>query len=373
MSTDTLQRLSYAGTRSGETIGLAVVGLKFGVTAIKWMQERYRTTAFKVALVCDRDEQLAAHIGRHLGVPWTSRFEDVLTSPLNVVALFTPPQGRSKLLRELIRAGKDVMTTKPFELESYAARELLEEAHLLGRIIHLNSPNPAGAPDLRCIQAWQERHKLGRAVALRADVWASYNENADGSWYDDPLRCPVAPIFRLGIYLINDAISLLGPVEQVFVMTSRIRTGRPTPDQALLSLRHSSGALTAITASFCVDDGASWRNSLTLNYERGTVFRNAGPSSAASGGELILRIKGPEGDGHIAESRMFPTVWSGEYDWDQFALAVVERRMPTAEDVASIVNGIAVVEAMARSESTGLPTSIRPRERPVYEGGPQPN
>jgi predicted dehydrogenase len=336
---------------------IAVVGLRFGVHAMRWIRERYRTSAVRVALVCDRDAALAEQVGKEMGVPWTTSFDEVLHGECPAVALFTPPAKRAELLRELLHAGKDVMTTKPFELDSVAAQAVLQEARSLGRVIHINSPVPGMAPDLRCIRTWQEQFRLGRPVALRADAWGSYQESADGTWYDDPARCPAAPIFRIGIYLINDAITLLGPVEHVHVITSRFRTGRPTPDQAILSMRHKSGALSAITASFCVGDGASYRNALTVNHEHGTVYRNIGSFPGDTGADLKLVCQGEQRHRPTAQAHFAP-VWSGEYDWDSFAEAVRERKPLSDQDVMVICEAIRVVEAMAESERTGMPVTL---------------
>jgi hypothetical protein len=38
-----------------------------------------------------------------------------------VIGLYTGPVGRAALIHRIIEAGKDVMTTKPFELDSEAA------------------------------------------------------------------------------------------------------------------------------------------------------------------------------------------------------------------------------------------------------------
>ena len=90
------------------------------------------------------------------------------------------------MIRRIVSAGKDVITTKPFELDPRAARGALEEAAALGRVVHLNSPRPRLAADLRQILRWQQQYELGRPVAARAETWCSYREQADGSWYDDP-------------------------------------------------------------------------------------------------------------------------------------------------------------------------------------------
>ena len=50
-------------------------------------------------------------------------------------------------------------------------------------------------------------------------------------------------MLRLGIYLVNDIISLAGPIEHTSFHGTRVRTGRPTPDNALLSMTCASGCV----------------------------------------------------------------------------------------------------------------------------------
>jgi len=55
-----------------------------------------------------------------------------------------------------------------------------------------------------------------------------------------------------------------------------VRTGRPTPDNALLTMSCASGCLASVYASFCVDDGDRYSNGLTLNYEREPFTETSG-------------------------------------------------------------------------------------------------
>src|SRR5262249_4882665 len=151
-----------------------------------------------------------------LGVRTYESLDEILADPvIPAVGLYTGPSRRADLLRKIIRAGKHVMTTKPFELDPHAALEVMQEARSRGCIVHLNSPAPVMPLDVSQIKQWQTEFRLGEPVACRADVWAGYREKADGSWCDDPELCPVAPIFRLGIYLINDLLEIFGPADEV--------------------------------------------------------------------------------------------------------------------------------------------------------------
>ncbi|MGB2976078.1 MAG: HEAT repeat domain-containing protein, partial [Phycisphaerae bacterium] len=267
--------------RTESRLRIGIVGLNFGRHILAQLRSGPAAGRFDVAAVCDLDAEKVRQYAGETGARACRDYAELLADPtIPAVGLFTPPAGRAELIRQALRAGKHVMTTKPFEVDVEAAAAILAEARAAGRIIHLNSPAPTLSPDLAQIRAWQSEYDLGRPVGCRAEVWADYRERADGTWYDDPRRCPVAPIFRLGIYLIHDVLLFFGAPQSVQVMHARVRTGRPTSDNAQLALRFRDGGLANIYASFCVGDGDSYRNGLTLNFERGTIYRNSGPQRA---------------------------------------------------------------------------------------------
>jgi predicted dehydrogenase len=283
-------------------IPIGIVGLNYGRWIIEdLLDEKAAGHYFRLAAVSDLDSSRAQAMADRTGARKMT-FEQILTDPgIPSIGLFTGPSGRAGMIRRIIRAGKDVMTTKPFELDVSEAISVLEEARALGRIVHLNSPAPVLPPDLARIEQWHDEYALGHPIACRADTYASYHEQADGTWYDDARRCPVSPVFRIGIYLINDLVRLFGEPDAVQVLSSRIRTGRPTPDNAQLGIRFKNGALANVFASLCIDDGQRWTNSLTLNYENGTIYRNIGPLAFDGGPEetTTLRLLArPEGTPH---------------------------------------------------------------------------
>jgi predicted dehydrogenase len=327
---------------------LAIVGLSFGKYIIGSMRSSKASDYFKLRGVSDLRRNLSEETAAEYGVKAYASIEEILEDDsIAVVGLYTQPYGRAKLLREILRAGKDVMTTKPFELDAEEAEDILHEAQSLGRVIHLNSPCPEPTLDLAQIETWVEEFNLGRLVGARGEVWAPYSEKADGSWMDDPMLCPGGAMMRLGIYLINDIIRLAGPVEQVNVIGSRVRTGRPTPDNALLTLACASGCLASVYASFCVDDGDRYSNGLTLNYERGTIYRNVGPESTlpkCDYSSLSLVMRQGEKRRIVAENSF--NEYSGIYQWEKFYRAIVKHESISDNYIQKIVVGVKVLEAM---------------------------
>ena len=314
---------------------------------------------FRLGAVCDLDPVLAKQTGQALGVPAYTSLDALLADPtIPAIGLFTGPAGRAPLLERIIRAGKDVMTTKPFELDAMAARSVLEEAAARGRVIHLNSPSVRPSPAMQQMLDWQR--DLGRPVGARGEVFCSYREEADGTWKDDPAHCPMGPLYRLGVYLINDLIRLFGPIRAIQPATSQLFTGRPTPDNAQLGLVFENGALGSVFASFCVDDGQYYSGSLHLHYERGTISRNLFPVAYGEGdlqSRLVLTIK--RGENRVETIRKnFPIL---RYDWRAFHDSIAGlARIPMPID--EIVHGVEVLAAMSEAGPTEFsqPVAIIP-------------
>lgn len=354
-----------------EPIRIVIVGLNFGSHILRQIVDGPGRPYLQLVGVCDLDTERCTQKGHELGVRAYATLEEVIADPaVEAVGLFTGPSGRARLIRRLMQGGKHVLTTKPFERDANEALDVLREAHRLGIAVFLNSPSALLPPDLAQVEVWRQEFELGRPVAARFDIWASYQETADGRWYDDPEQCPIAPIFRIGIYLINDAVRVFGEAADVQVLSSRLRTGRPTPDNAQLGIRFRSGALANIFASLCIDDGDAHRNAMTLNLEHGTIYRNCGPfqSSYRDGGsELVLVQRGPEGRQVTARVALPDFHPHHVYQWDVFQRAVRgERDLPLVSP-ETVAAGIRIIEAMVRAENEGGHAEVAPVARPSLQ------
>jgi predicted dehydrogenase len=223
---------------------LGVCGLAYGRKNLLRLLRSPEARFVKLLAVCDHDPRRLAAAAQELNCDGYASLDALLDRPeIEAIALFTPPAGRAELIRKIIRRGKHVMTTKPIELEADAALAVLNEARRLRKVVVLNSPAPVLGEDLLQVQRWQREHDLGELIFAQTDCWYSSHEEPDGSWYDDPARCPAAPIFRLGIYGINDIIALLGEPDSLHVHLARRLTGRNMPDVGQLSLRFANGAM----------------------------------------------------------------------------------------------------------------------------------
>jgi predicted dehydrogenase len=251
-----------------------------------------------------------------------------------------------------VDAGKHILTTKPFELDPAAAEEALLYAREKGIIVHLNSPGPMPSCDLQQIRLWQQKYDLGQVVSAHWETYAKYNEQADGSWFDSFDACPAAPIFRLGIYGINELVAIMGKVDSVEVVTTHIATGRPTPDNAQLMIRFRNGAIGSIYAALCIGDGVYYPAGMTLHFQNGTIWKRQVRTlkdADFTKVELELRVVV---DGEVEEERAeFPAVnRSGAYQYAQFAQSVREGYRADETSVETIVEGIKVIAEMKKKE-----------------------
>jgi predicted dehydrogenase len=339
---------------SAKPLPIGFVGLGFGAYIAETLMTGSGKDFFTVQSVCDTDAGKAVEFGQRHGLKVHGSLDELLADDsIPVVALFSGPNGRAALLRRIIRAGKDVMTTKPFELDPVAARDVLNEANSLGRVIHVNSPGAEMSAYLRQIQLWQEKYDLGRPVGCRGEMLVSYREKADGRWLDDPAQAPAAPIFRLGIYMLSDLIRLFGRINKVQTLSSRIFTERPTADNAQLNMLFENSALGNLYATFGVDNGQHYAGSLILHYERGTIHRNMRPVAYGHAEETSrLSLTAFTKEKEVFTKEYESAEAAGSYQWEAFHAAIMKsREVPTP--VEDIVHGVEVLAAMAQAERTG--------------------
>lgn len=330
-------------------IRLGLVGLNFGQHIVDMLMAA-KDLPVKLTHVCDLDREKAEKCAANYGLIVANSLDDMLTDPaIDAIGLFTGPSGRAGLIRQIINAGKDVMTTKPFEVDPQAALDVLEEAKTLGRVVHLNSPNMRPFGEMAIIKHWIDSGAIGRPVLAQSNVWAYYGPTpADGTWYDDPARCPVAPIFRLGIYPLNGLLTIFDTPQSVQVTHTRIETHRPTPDNASVTIGFADGGIINIMASFVVGGPDMYKNALTIGGTKGVIYYQTGPKSQEN--PPINRIILSTDEGVIEE---IIHTHAGEYDWEFFAQRV---RGEVSEDVttpAQIVAAIKVMQAMSIAEQTG--------------------
>jgi hypothetical protein len=148
----------------------------------------------------------------------------------------------------------------------------------------------------------------------------------------------------------------MGEPESVQVMHSRFFTGRPTPDIAMMTLKFKNGCIAETLDGWCLQPGRG-ADSLTLYYEGGTVYRNpvlVGGLGFENGPTRLCVVPASSENGAPVEEVAFDRrQLSHAYQWDTFHKAIHGESIEHATPDSVIVNGIKVIEAMKRAQSSG--------------------
>jgi predicted dehydrogenase len=335
-------------------VNIGIVGLRFGSTVIEDILGGEGSRFFHVYGVCDMDHARTDETADKYKAKPFYTLESLLADPdVHAIGLYTPPAGRAELIDKILRSGRDVITTKPFELDPHEALQILNRANEMQRVVHLNSPGPNWHETLRRMQDWSVQYDLGMPIGWRADVWVNYREKRDGGWYDDPEKCPVAPIFRLGIYIINDMVRLFGPAQKVSVMSTRLITERPTADNSQLSIQFRNGALANLFVSFCVDDSQRYKGPMIINFERGTIYCDVMPASDGESAKLLLVTKDKASQERVTVEAV-AAGGGGQYQWEAFHDAIIQRKLNDENYIREIVEGLKIIDAMRRADQSGM-------------------
>lgn len=330
-------------------VRVGLCGLGYGLFHAHHLRQSVHGRYVQFVAVSDSRADRRDAAAASLGCPGVGDLEELLANPaVEAVALFTGPVGRAELIRRIIRSGRHVMTTKPLELSSADAGAVLHEARTAGRVVFMNSPAPVLGADLQQVERWRNEFDLGRLIFAQADCWYRSTEKADGSWYDDHERCPAAPIFRLGIYGINDVLALVDePLEELRILESRILTGRPTPDVAQLSLKFAGGTMATIRATWCC---SPWRDNQASEFvfERGVVRRTYSTPYHKTAPNTVVTLETATVDGTIFQrsATVSNLEVNSAYRWDLFHAAIRGQAPEGLLPPQRMVAGIEVIEAM---------------------------
>ena len=103
---------------------IGIVGLNFGRHILEQLKLDAVRRDFELAAVCDLDAAKAADYAGRYSVKAYSSLHDLLADPsIPAIGLFTGPVGRAQIIRKIMQAGKDIITTKPFSVSNKALIE----------------------------------------------------------------------------------------------------------------------------------------------------------------------------------------------------------------------------------------------------------
>ena len=206
--------------------------------------------------------------------------EDAIAADVDLVVVGSPPATHAPLAHAALDAGHAVLVDKPFAVTSAEGRELVEKADRLGHPLTVFQ-NRRWDGDYLTLQRLVRDGALGdvRRFESRFEWW---KPSPPASWKaESPVGEGGGILFDLGAHLIDQALQLFGPIDDLYSEVRTLRPGAAADDDAFLALRHTSGTISHL-----------WMNSLAAQFgpalpraRIGCRLHQLGPRSAGGGVE----------------------------------------------------------------------------------------
>ncbi|MFG3524772.1 Gfo/Idh/MocA family oxidoreductase [Nocardia nova] len=207
---------------------------------------------------------------------------------IDLVVIASPNRTHGPLTLRAVAAGLPVVVDKPFALTAVEGEAMIEAARRAGVMLTVFQ-NRRWDSDFRTVRRLMTDGALGevRRFESRFERWRPHTK---GGWREVGAADEGAGIlYDLGSHLIDQALDLFGPVEDVYCELDARRPGVLADDDAFVALTHASGVRSHLWMSAVAPQlGPRLR---VLGSEAGYVCYGLDPQEAA------LRAGRRPGDG----------------------------------------------------------------------------
>lgn len=198
----------------------------------------------------DPDRQAEAR-RRHPGADVVASSEALLerADALDLVVVASPPTTHVPLAKAAVDAGLAVVIDKPLCATASEADDLLAYAAVAGRLLTVFQ-NRRWDSDFLTLRRVIEDGRLGevRQLESRFERWKAPGADPSKPWRSDGPAEAGGVVYDLGSHLVDQAIQLMGPVDDVHAEIQSYG-GTAGPDDGFLSLRHAGGGVSRLWMS----------------------------------------------------------------------------------------------------------------------------
>jgi len=305
----------------------------------------------EVSGVYNRSRERAEEIADQHGWPVFDSVEAIAAdSSTRGVIVLTPPHQRLEIVTTLAAAGKHILTEKPVERNTDAARKIVEicEAADVQLGVVFQHRFRAGA---RRLSDLIKTDQLGKVALVRADIpwWR------DQAYYDVPGRGTYerdggGVLISQAIHVLDLLLSLTGPAEsvQAFCATTDMHK-MESEDFASGGIRFRSGAVGSVVATTATFPGAT--ESIVIDATEATAVLKGGNLKVMWRDGKEEELGEVSGTGGGADPMAFPCDWHRDLIED-FAAAIRDQTAPaiTGREALRVH---ALIDAMVASSRTG--------------------
>lgn len=263
------------------------------------------------------------------------------TAGLGLAVIATPNRTHAPIARQALGAGLPVVVDKPFAVTVADAEDLVERAERAALPLSVFH-NRRWDGDFLTVRELVDSGRLGavRRFESRFERWRPVPK---GSWREvGDISEGAGLLYDLGSHLVDQALTLFGPVRSVYSELDRRRPDISTDDDTFLALTHTSGVRSHLWMSAVAPQlGPRFR---VLGAEAGYVTYGLDPQEEA------LRAGRRPDDGQP---------W-GTVESERWGLLGSEPELTPLPTVAG--NYAAFYSAMAAAILDGAPVPVDPRD-----------
>ena len=310
--------------------------------------DAYRTAGWEVAALCNRTrakaEAKAAEFAPHAHV--TDRWQDVLDDPsIDVVDITPHPADRLPIIEAALRAGKHVLSQKPFVLDFAEGRRLIALARDNNVKLAVNQ-NGRWAPHLAYMRQAVRAGLIGDVISAHISIHWNHGWIA-GTPFE---QIEDLILYDFGIHWFDFLRSVIGPRAQTVFATAAHATGQtakaPLLAQCLVQMEGGQASL--------IFDGATPHGPRDTTYIAGTKgsLHSDGPDL----GQQSVTLTTAQG---IARPQLEGTWFNDGFRGAMGALLVaIEDDTEPANGAEENLDSLALAFAAIQSRRTGQPVQV---------------
>lgn len=262
--------------RSSKTgpVGIGVIGA--GVISTQYLDNLTTFPDLDVRFVADIDLPRAAAQAEKYGIQGTGSVEDLLNdNDIEIVVNLTIPAAHVEVANQILEAGKNAWTEKPFALDRATGQTLLDAAHKANLRV-------ATAPDTFLGAGLQSSRRLIESGKIGAPLTALTLLQSPGpeSWHPNPdflFQEGAGPLFDVGPYYVTALVQFFGPVARVSATSSKAKAVRTIGSGPRAGETFEVTVPTHVSALFEFESGQSAQSIFSFDSKlRRTQFEVAG-------------------------------------------------------------------------------------------------
>jgi predicted dehydrogenase len=286
----------------------------------------------------------AAELGRSLGLEMAS-FEEVLADPaIQGVILCTPHSLHAAQIVAAANAGKHVFCETPLALSRADVLRAVKACNDNDVVLAVGHEKPF-EPPVRALVQMAKAGELGKLLQVEANFSQDkFLSLTPDNWRMSATEAPAGPMTATGIHLLDLAVGLLGPAQQVYASVRQLGSRLVNGDSLAILVNHKPGGSSLISAILATPfDG---RFAVYGNKGWAEVRDKTHPESP-QGWTLTLCSRG--GEKKVLD---FPPAQAVLANLEAFADAAA-KRAPYPVSLGQMIANVSALEAVFRSAASG--------------------